>query len=798
MRMRHATAIAPLPALLLLLPLLLALPPSAAGQGFQIPAPPGPAVGTPPAAAPANPPAVAPSAATAPAATRPANPAPAKPAGREITIKPWPVSGTPVQHTEIEGLPSMRLSRLAHDAERDLLYIGTLDAGVIVYDLEKRAVKTTFDPSNLLPEPCVRSLLWDERISTLYVGTDRGLHLIGITDGPPRREATVRLGADPLADVVTALGKFNEMQSVLAGTVNGVFLVNRDGSSRRVDSPTGALIGRVHHMKAYEDGLYVTSDTGIHRTRDGADYARVEKGGDELPPMATDVARRGEEELVWATLKGVGRRVGGERGLVNRRHGLPAEWITAVEFDRFRRPYPPEPGSFTGLWVGTRDAGLAVGDGTRFAVLDAASGMITDDHVTDLLAVEGAVYVATDGGGLNRYAQVKRLGVEPEIIYDLRSRIRSLASRDGALFVATDEGLFKIRDLVVERLYTRFDSKLPDNEIRDLCFDDADRLWMTMNMKGLGCYDFEKDEFILPKGLDALPTKTFTRVFMVRGQGMHFLMDRIKGRIHEKIGRITEEDAVERYTVPDAMLEADYDATRVSLDTPTSALLLPERGFVGQLGREPLARFEDGRFAPVTEYRVPPVYDIAAAGRDRFYFGTAGGLLVLDGTRYEMTVSIKPPDDDQVRLSHVEVVIPDPEVPDGIFFAANNRDGAQKVTGLFATLSPAGCDARYYKNFIVDIEYLKPFIVIATEWDLRMIRIVEAEPDRMAKLRENGYVPGGTITVPEELVRGRKRGGGADPDKAGDPGDRTGPDRKDGKPGSAPTSPAANPGGSAR
>lgn len=741
----------PLPIALLL---LLLLPLSAPAQGNAIPAPPGPAapsaVARPAQAPAANPPAVR------PAATPRAKPSEAG-TGKPVTIKPWPVGGTPVAHAAVEGLPSNRLSCLAHDPERERLFIGTLDAGVIVYDLAQQRVRQTFDASNVLPETCVRSLFWDAKLSTLYVGTSRGLHLVGMNESSPRKEATIRLTDDPLADVVTALGKFNDMQSVLAGSVNGVYEVTRDGAARRVDSPTGTLVGRVHAMKAFADGLHVASDTGIHLTRDGRDYARVEKGGDELPPMATDVARRGEAETVWATLKGVGRRAGDERSLLTRRHGLPAEWVTAVEFDLFRRPYPPEPGSCTGLWVGTKDAGLAVGDGTRFATLDAASGMITDDHVTDLLAVPGAVYAATDGGGLNRYAEVKRLGVEPDVTYELLSRIRKLASRDGTLYVATDEGLFAIRDLIVERLYTRFDSKLPDHEIRDLAFDDAGRLWMVMNFKGIGCYDFEKDEFVLPKGLDTLPTRSFTRVFNVRGQGMHFLMDKIKGRVYEKIGRITEEDAVERYKIPDGTLEPDFDATRVSLDTPTSALFLPELRYLGQKGREALAVFRDGKWSPVDDYRVPDVYDIAAGGRDRFYFGTSAGLLTLDGTRYSMTETIKPIDLPHVLIRHLEALEPDPEVPDGIFFGANNRDGSLQCTSIFGALSPAGSDARFYKDFIVDIEYMKPFIVIATENNLKFIRIVEVDPDRMAELRRNGYEPGATIDLPEDLLKGRKR-----------------------------------------
>ena len=52
---------------------------------------------------------------------------------------------------------------------------------------------------------------------------------IGFADQTPRLSATIHLTENQLSDVVTSLGKFPSMQSVYAGSIDGVYEVTPQG-----------------------------------------------------------------------------------------------------------------------------------------------------------------------------------------------------------------------------------------------------------------------------------------------------------------------------------------------------------------------------------------------------------------------------------------------------------------------------------------------------------------------------------------------------------------------------------------
>lgn len=128
------------------------------------------------------------------------------------------------------------------------------------------------------------------------------------------------------------------------------------------------------------------------------------------------------------------------------------------------------------LWIGTT-GGLARFDGTRFLTYRRSSSpALTENSVFCLLpARDGSLWLGTEGGGLLHldhgefHAYTAREGLTDGFV-------RSVIEDDtGRLWVGTDNGLFRIRDGVVQRVDTsRF---APSLAIHSLFEDRQHRIW---------------------------------------------------------------------------------------------------------------------------------------------------------------------------------------------------------------------------------------------------------------------------------------------------------------------------------
>jgi ligand-binding sensor domain-containing protein len=214
---------------------------------------------------------------------------------------------------------------------------------------------------------------------------------------------------------------------------------------------------------------------------------------------------------------------------LDRTDGLPLNTVSSIVQDR---------AGF--MWIGTAD-GLARWDGQRFVTFRTEPGhpkSISSSWINRLLlARDGALWIATEGGGLNRYrpdkgafdrfepandahslhsASVVALSEGPDgriwigtqggglaVLDPASGKVRSystedgarsvvnavLAARDGTVWIGTDEGLYRFdsRAGVFEPLF-QDSEELAAALIRTLTLDRSGRLWIGTEGHGLARY----------------------------------------------------------------------------------------------------------------------------------------------------------------------------------------------------------------------------------------------------------------------------------------------------------------------
>jgi PAS domain S-box-containing protein len=144
-----------------------------------------------------------------------------------------------------------------------------------------------------------------------------------------------------------------------------------------------------------------------------------------------------------------------------------------------------------GLWIGTLDRGLLHFHHGRVDVFSQSDGL-SGNWVRNLFEDrEGNIWVATDNG-LDRF---RDLAVSTFFLRDSSSQTRPwslLAAKDGSVWVGTPDGLNRLMDGQAT-IYRKRSSGLPDDSIQSLFQDDRRRVWVST---AAGIAYFEEGKFI--------------------------------------------------------------------------------------------------------------------------------------------------------------------------------------------------------------------------------------------------------------------------------------------------------------
>lgn len=340
-----------------------------------------------------------------------------------------------------EGLSSNSISDLLPLPD-GRLWVGTGGGGVcLVKDL---TVLRCFQAPQALPSNDVLDLEPDGKGGVWVATFDGVTHL-----GPNGPLATYLLAeGKPLRSVWTV--KRHE-DSVLVGFASGIARI----LDNRVMLLPSKLATSVRSLLPTPEGLYVGCERGLFRLSLKAREQVPEVIHDQL--FVQDMAYA-DGNLWVATRTGLYHLNNGSRRQITSAHGLPGEVIHRVYLDREGV-----------VWLGT-EAGLVKLLAGPFVTFTTADGLphnfvraVKGDH-------KGRLWVGTRGGLAIRAANgflkpVGELGLGIRV-YDI------LSAPDGDLWVATNRGVFQLRNDSVVRVWRESDG-LPDQLTFALAFDGA-------------------------------------------------------------------------------------------------------------------------------------------------------------------------------------------------------------------------------------------------------------------------------------------------------------------------------------
>jgi signal transduction histidine kinase/ligand-binding sensor domain-containing protein/CheY-like chemotaxis protein/HPt (histidine-containing phosphotransfer) domain-containing protein len=296
------------------------------------------------------------------------------------------------------ALPSDEILSLLGDrvAGREGLWIGTA-GGLARF---AGGAWTTFDATRgQLPGDRVTALAREAAGGALWVGTDRGL-----TVARGGRFSAVPELAGVHVRSLLIWGQGEESVLWVGTDGGGLWRLDRRGSRRFTEEGSGLPGNRVLALAAIREAagpvLWIGTDNGLARYQNGV-FDVFDPANSDLPTAAVWSLLAGQaagRPVLWVGLRDSGilrSTVGGWRKLDRRNTALPADAVYAMA-----ETGPPERPSY---WFGTEVGGVARWQDGRWARFDRAGSALPSDDVGAIAAWDDAVWIGTRKG-LVRYA----------------------------------------------------------------------------------------------------------------------------------------------------------------------------------------------------------------------------------------------------------------------------------------------------------------------------------------------------------------------------------------------------------
>jgi ligand-binding sensor domain-containing protein len=447
------------------------------------------------------------------------------------------------------------------EGEEGSVWIATYGGGVSVHRNGRFQILTTRDG---LAHDYATALLNDHGV--MWVGTDRGVSIY--------RDGTfTNLGVEQGLASNTVRSLFRDRDGTIwVGSDRGGLSIYKDGHfeipSFEGPHPTAAVIN------LHRDGrgtMWISTSSGLYRLRDGR-FTRY--GRDD--GLAADRVRRvldGPKGSLWVvTASGLDR--------IPRPEDDTPRFESMVTMANLSWGLVDHEGS---LWVGSLNGGLArLGQG-HFTTYTPADGVLEEYVSTVLEDASENVWVGTVSG-LMRYVD----GAFASYGGGLKNRqIFSLANdRSGHLWVGTDRGLFRgdIGRCAPSNCHVEFKQVqaegLPMFNARVILEDATGGMWLDLHEDGLVKY--EDGRFTHYTTKEGLPSN-FVRALAQDRQGALWVGTRGGG-----LARL-EDGAFTTYSEKDGLVNDGIQA-----------LYLDTLGILWIATRQGVSRFENGRFHSYT------------------------------------------------------------------------------------------------------------------------------------------------------------------------------------------------------
>ncbi len=364
-----------------------------------------------------------------------------------------------------DGLPQSQVFDV-HQDSRGFIWIGTRGGGIARFDGQN--FKTYNTKQGLINN--FVNCIYEDSSGDLWIGTRTGLSRyngLEFVNYPLSEGGDVRVFCVDMVD-----------SSLLIGTSNGLFTLMNNTISPVTGLDTNSSF-YVNDIKQYNNQVYVGTNRGMYVLQKGS----------------------------WNVIE-----------LVNRKDGLPDDYIQTLEVDSFgvwigtygkgiryytnnevTRPYLPIPNSTVcydlkrtddnKLWIATQAHGAFLYDLAQKKLIHyTLSNGLANNHVRCIEKDNwGNIWLGTSGGGLNQFAGqqfnhlTKKEGLADNYIYSAYQDLQ------GVLWIGTGKKGIVKRDSIGFVNYGQ-DSGFANVKVKAICQGTDSTMWLGTEGSGLGYY----------------------------------------------------------------------------------------------------------------------------------------------------------------------------------------------------------------------------------------------------------------------------------------------------------------------
>jgi len=290
-----------------------------------------------------------------------------------------------------------------------------------------------------------------------------------------------------------------------------------------------------------------------------------------------------------------------------------------------------------GLWLGTKNSGVAVFNGEKLVIFNSSNSPMTSNEINDILATPDYVYIATNGGGLVRYGKYDTPDQVSDIEQIIQEKPNCIKTVGSDVYIGAASGAYHyVPGGTAQKI---FQENAGLRNVAAICADGSGTLLFGTNGNGIFKMNGGKLSAFTPTSPE-LPGVNCTALYYAEKKGVIAGFSGYSSRCSKKCVLITPEWAIQNFLPAAGQKIEEYDITDDS-QAPASAFMSVADGFFagfGGGGASALVFFD----AKLWQYAVMPtravwgrISSIAKTSGSDIYFAGDIGVMKFSETGWE-------------------------------------------------------------------------------------------------------------------------------------------------------------------
>jgi ligand-binding sensor domain-containing protein/serine phosphatase RsbU (regulator of sigma subunit) len=350
-------------------------------------------------------------------------------------------------------------------SKEDLLYIGTFN-GLSIYDGIR--IKN-YNYENGLPNDPITDIFEDDK-GAIWIGFQtKGL--VKWKNGDILNHYTKNDGLP--TNAVNSISQNSKNGDILIGTNAGFSILKNNYNFENYNFLDGLCNGYTREVKVFGNNIWIGNGSGL-AVYNGKKFKPIAYSNEFFNGTNITVIETDSEGNIWLGTQGNGllKYDGLKFTTYRTEDGLPSNFILDILIDN------------NGVWIATQKGLVKMKDEKIIGINNPEKDGLKDFIVRSISKSKDGVYFISSSGGIFEYDlnSFKKIMTEQglksnEFIFDIK------LADNGILWAGGNQGLYKIDNDIVTKIYDKDNSKLENGSVLDLEFSRDGSLWIVQNSK---------------------------------------------------------------------------------------------------------------------------------------------------------------------------------------------------------------------------------------------------------------------------------------------------------------------------